>query len=249
MIEAQGIILDRGPARILDGYDLRVETGSLLAILGANGVGKTTLLNILTGLLQPRSGQLRVEGSIGYVPQLFQAAFSYSVMDMVLMGRARHLGLFGSPGTRDYDIARSFLKLMGISDLEERGFNTLSGGQRQMVMIAQALTSECSILILDEPCSALDYKNQAKVITTLRRLNRDYGQTIIYTTHAPQHALEAATDVLLMKDARTYRHGPVAEVLTPENLSDLYEVAIDRADVAASPRHTFAPRFVLEDTE
>lgn len=247
MIEFTDICLTRGNRSILDGYSLRVASGSLLAILGANGVGKTTLLNILTGLLRPNQGSVRVGGYIGFVPQLFHAAFSYSVLDMVLMGRARHIGLFGAPRRRDYQVARHFLELMGIGELESRNFNTLSGGQRQMVMIAQALASECNILVLDEPCSALDFKNQAKVISTLRTLNRRHGQTIVFTTHAPQHGLEAATDVLLMKDARSYRHGPVASVLTPENLSDLYEITIDRADVAGGRRYTFAPRYVQEE--
>ena len=121
---------------------------------------------------------------------------------MVLMGRARHIGLFGSPSAEDYRIARKYLAMMKVADLEHRAFNELSGGQRQLVMIAQALSSECEIMILDEPCSSLDYRNQSIVIEMLRTLNAEMGLTIVFTTHAPQHGLEIATDVLLMKDLR-----------------------------------------------
>ena len=114
-------------------------------------------------------------GRIGYVPQLFHSTFAFSVLDIVLMGRARHIGLFGAPRAKDYEIAQKYLDLMKVGHLRDRPFNELSGGQRQLVMIAQALSSECEILILDEPCSALDYKNQSIVIDTLRELNSDDG--------------------------------------------------------------------------
>jgi iron complex transport system ATP-binding protein len=164
-------------------------------------------------------------------------------MDIVLMGRARYIGLFGAPRARDYEIARKYLHLMNIDQLAGRPFNTLSGGQRQLVMIAQALSSECEIMILDEPCSALDYKNQSTVIAMLRHLNAGMGLTIVFTTHAPQHGLEIATHVLLMKDRRSYLYGPVEDVLNAENLSRLYEVPIARADFADAGRFTFAPYF------
>jgi iron complex transport system ATP-binding protein len=164
-------------------------------------------------------------------------------MDIVLMGRARHIGLFGAPRAKDYEVAHSYLGLMKVDHLAERAFNELSGGQRQLVMIAQALSSECDIMILDEPCSALDYKNQSIVIDTLRHLNRNMGLTIVVTTHAPQHGLEIGSHVLLMKDKRSYLHGSVADVLTAENLSRLYDVAIAKAAFAENGRYTFAPYF------
>jgi iron complex transport system ATP-binding protein len=246
MIDVDHLTLVRGERTVLRDYSLHVERGSVLAILGANGIGKTTLLSALVGLLKPNAGTVAVAGKVGFVPQLFQAAFAYSVLDIVLMGRARQIGLFRSPSAHDFEVARSYLALMGVSALEARGFNTLSGGQRQLVMIAQALASECNVLILDEPCSALDYKNQATVISTLRTLNREHGQTIVFTTHAPQHGLEVADRVLLMKDSDSYSYGPTAEVLTPDKLTDLYGVAIDRADFAGTGGFTLAPRFVAQ---
>ncbi|MDQ7247910.1 ABC transporter ATP-binding protein [Dongia sedimenti] len=233
-----------GGRTILEGYSLDVGKGEVLAMLGANGVGKTTLLNCMVGLRHPERGSVTRMGRIGYVPQLFQSTFAFSVLDIVLMGRARHLGLFTAPRKADYEVAERYLELMQVAHLRDRPFNALSGGQRQLVMIAQALASECEIMILDEPCSALDYKNQAIVIATLRRLNREMGLTIVFSTHAPQHGLEVASHVLLMNDRQRYRHGSVAEVLTADNLTNLYDVAIGRAEFGMGGRFTFAPTYV-----
>jgi iron complex transport system ATP-binding protein len=240
-IEALHVKLSGKP--ILEGYSLSVEKRGVLAILGANGVGKSTLLNTLIGLRKPASGRIRVDGRIGFVPQLFHAAFAYTVIDIVLMGRARQIGLFGSPSAADYRIARKYLAMMDVADLEHRPFNELSGGQRQLVMIGQALASECEILILDEPCSSLDYKNQSIVIEILRTLNVAMGLTIVFTTHAPQHGLEIATDILLMKDRKSYRHGRASDILTAENLTELYGVPIERAEFTDGGKYTFAPRY------
>jgi len=244
MIDVRDVGVSLGGRTILEGYSLTVGKGEVLAILGANGVGKTTLLNCMVGLRQPESGAVTRAGHIGYVPQLFQATFAFSVLDIVLMGRARHLGLFTAPRKADYEVSERYLELMKVAHLRDRPFNALSGGQRQLVVIAQALATECEIMILDEPCSALDYKNQAIVISTLRRLNRDMGLTIVFTTHAPQHGLEVASHVLLMNDRRRYRHGPTDAVLTADNLTKLYDVGIARAEFAEGNRFTFAPTYV-----
>ena len=243
MIDIRNVSVSLSDKPILQDYSLQVAQGSVLAILGANGVGKTTLLNCLVGLCKPRAGTVTARGRIGYVPQLFQSAFAFSVLDIVLMGRARHIGLFGAPRAQDYEIALKYLSLMKVGLLKDRAFNELSGGQRQLVMIAQALSSECEILILDEPCSALDYKNQSIVIDTLRELNAHMGLTILFSTHAPQHGLEVASHVLLMRDRQRYEFGAVEEVLTAENLSTLYDVPIAKAAFAPGGKFTFAPSF------
>lgn len=244
MIELSNLGVSVAGTTILKGYSLKVARGSVLAILGANGVGKTTLLHTVMRLRKPTEGTVRVDGKLGFVPQLFQAAFSYSVIDMVLMGRARKIGLFGSPSAADYRVARDYLARMGVSELENRAFNTLSGGQRQLVVIAQALCSECDVLVLDEPCSALDYKNQSIVMRSLRRLNSETGVTIVFTTHAPQHGLEVASEVLLMNGDGSYRHGPTEATLTAGNLTQLYGVAVDKAEFVGRGSFTFAPRFI-----
>lgn len=241
MIEVADLSVALSGKPILENYSLSVARGSVLAILGANGVGKTTFLNCVAGLRQPSGGSIRSIGRIGFVPQLFHSTFAFSVLDIVLMGRARHIGLFGAPRARDYEIATKYLALMKVAHLRDRPFNELSGGQRQLVMIAQALSSECEILILDEPCSALDYKNQSIVIGTLRELNMAMGLTILFSTHAPQHGLEAASHVMLMQDRKRYLHGTVDAVLTAANLTALYDVAIAKATFADGRKFTFAP--------
>jgi len=243
MIDVENLAVDRGSNRILEDYAFHLEAGSVLSVLGANGVGKTTLLASLIGLLKPACGRISIAGRTGFVPQLFEVPFSYSALDIALMGRARHLGLFGAPKRRDYEIVRQNLALLGIEALEKRPFNALSGGQRQLVMIAQALSSECTLLILDEPCAALDYKNQDRVLDLIARLRADHRMTIVFTTHMPLHAVEVASHVLLMKSATDYLFGPVERTLTAENLSDLYDLPIGKAEFAGLDKHTFAPLF------
>lgn len=243
MIEANGLTIERGGRVILRDYSLSLTRGRTLAVLGANGIGKTTLINTLIGILKPQAGHIRIDGAIGFVPQLFEAPFAYSALDIALMGRARHLGLFGAPGKRDYEIVRHYFRKLGITDFETRNFNALSGGQRQLVMIAQALASECELLVLDEPCAALDYRNQDKVLDLLAHLQTAEGMTIVFSTHMPQHAVEIASDVLLMTGASSYVFGPTTEALNAENLTTLYSLPIARADFAGLAGHTYAPVF------
>lgn len=243
MIEANGLAVERGGRIILQNYSLRLERGRILAVLGANGVGKTTLINTLIGLIKPRSGSLSIGGQVGFVPQLFEVPFSYSALDIALMGRARHIGLFGAPGRKDYEIVRRYFRLLDIEPLEPQAFNALSGGQRQLVMIAQALASECELLVLDEPCAALDYKNQDKVLGLLARLRDAHGMTIVFSTHMPQHAVEIASDVLLMTSGNSHVCGPTADALSAENLTMLYDLPIARADFDGLAKHTYAPVF------
>lgn len=241
MIEVQDLVVSRGGNTILDGCSFALQKGGILAVLGRNGIGKTSLLETLVGTVAPDRGTCRIGGRPGYVPQLFNVPFSYSVLDIALMGRAARIGLFGSPGKQDYEAVRRLFALMKISDLEDQTFNTLSGGQRQLVMIAQALASECDLLILDEPCSALDYKNQSVVIDLLYSLCHDHGITIVFTTHMPQHAIEIATDALLINGKAAFIHGPVDAVVTSDNLSALYDVRIAQANFVGSDYFTYMP--------
>ncbi|MCG6903725.1 MAG: ABC transporter ATP-binding protein [Rhodobacter sp.] len=243
MIDVSGLTVRRGGTTIIEGYSFDAPRGSILAVLGANGIGKTTLLETLIGVIKPESGSMVLGGRTGFVPQLFGVAFSYSVMDIVLMGRARHIGLFGSPGKADYEIARQCLDLLDIAHLEGRVYNQLSGGQRQLVLIAQALSSECDIMIMDEPCAALDYKNQDVVIRVMRTLSQDRGITILFSTHMPQHAVEIATDVLLMNGTSSFRAGKTADILNEANLSQLYRMPIGKAQFSEKDRFTYAPLF------
>jgi iron complex transport system ATP-binding protein len=198
------------------------QRGQVFAVLGPNGCGKTTLLKLLIGVLHPQEGAIRRNGQIGFVPQLFQVSFSYRVFDMVLMGRARRVGLFSVPSVRDEEIAMGALRRLGIEDLADRFFDELSGGQRQLVILARALAAEADILVLDEPTSALDLKNQGFILDWIRRLSREEKLTVVFSTHHPDHAYAVADLTLLMLRDRSSLFGPTRIVMTEDRLRMLY---------------------------
>ena len=212
-------------------YSLTINRGEIAAILGPNGRGKTTLLKAVIGLLNLKEGSVSVSGEIGYVPQSASSAFSYSVLDMVVMGRARHIKLFRTPGGEDFAIARETLAALNLTELTDRSFNRLSGGERQLVLIARALASECDILILDEPTSALDLHNQDKILSILRDIASERGLTILFSTHYPQHALHIADKVLLMHKPDYYQFGCKSEIMSEENLQKLYALPIREVSI------------------
>jgi iron complex transport system ATP-binding protein len=207
-------------------YSARVERGAIFALLGPNGAGKTTLLKILLGAMKPTEGTIGVSGRTAFVPQLFQVSFDYSVLDMVLMGRVRQIGMFSQPSARDEQAAMAQLERFGIADFAGRPFHELSGGERQLVIFARALVSEAEILILDEPTSALDLKNQIVVLDWMTRLSHQDELTILFTTHHPHHALAVADSALLMLGGSEFVSGAADEVLSEENLRALYGVDI-----------------------
>jgi iron complex transport system ATP-binding protein len=213
---------------IFRNYSASIAKGSVFALLGPNGRGKTTLLKILLGALQPAAGKLSIIGQMSFVPQLFQVSFDYSALDMVLMGRVKKVGLFSQPSRQDEEAALAALDRFGMADMAGRPFHEMSGGQRQLVIFARALVAEADILILDEPTSALDLKNQAHVLDWISTLSRQDGLTVIFTTHHPHHALAIADDALLMMGESQYVCGPATEVLTEAYLLALYGIALKR---------------------
>ena len=146
-------------------FDL--NKGDILAVLGQNGCGKSTLLDLLLGIHRPIQGKIEAYQSIGFVPQFFSSPFAYSVLDIVLMGRSAHINTFAKPKMHDYQIAMQALDYLNLTHLANRKFASLSGGQRQLILIARAITSECKLMLLDEPTSALDLANQDIVLSLL----------------------------------------------------------------------------------
>lgn len=217
--------------------------GEIIAILGANGQGKTTLLHSLLGILPVLSGEVAHSEHIGFVPQLFTPVFSYNVIDIVIMGRARHIGLFNMPSASDIQIAHETLALLGIADLAGSPFDMLSGGQRQLVLIARALAMQCKILILDEPMAALDLQNQSMVLHLMGKLTAQRKLSLIFTTHDPAHALAVADRALLLMDDKSHLFGAVGSTLTEEHLSRLYHLPVKRAVISdTTPAfHTLVP--------
>lgn len=210
--------------------NLNIHAGEITSLLGANGAGKSTLLRLLAGTAEPTEGAVHRSGTVGFVPQATSGTFGYTVFDMVLMGRARHLGMFSTPGEKDRNIAATTLDRVGLSSLAQRPFSGLSGGQQQLVLIARALATGCDCLILDEPVSALDLRNQAIVLELLRDLSLE-GLAVVLSTHSPDHALHLGGQGLVLGHEGQLTAGPAEEILTEETLSALYGVEVFRHEV------------------
>lgn len=231
-LKTEQLVCGHRPNRpLFDPVDLVLSRGEITAILGGNGQGKTTLMKTLLGDQRPLQGSVEHTGRINFVPQRFDCAFSYAVLDMVLMGRANAIGLFSSPSQHDITMAQRALAMLSIDHLAHEAFDRLSGGQQQLVLIARALASECDVLILDEPTTALDLAHQATVIELLHALAKERQISILFSTHDPAQAQFIADHVvLLMKDKRCLT-GPKHEVLTEHHLTELYGVPIQQCHI------------------
>lgn len=239
MLEFSNLGLSYRPGEwVLRGLQGVAQEGRTLAVLGPNGKGKTTLLKLLLGTLRPTEGHVSRPGEVAYVPQGFDAPFAYSVLDMVLMGRARQVRLLSQPGSEDLAACQGILEKLGIARLAKRNFLELSGGERQLVVLARALVGKPRVLLLDEPTAALDIAHQGMVVDWIRRLARADGLTVVFTTHNPQHALAAADDALLLYSAEHMALGPVSDLLTTENLSTLYRFPILRSKLRIEDRES-----------
>lgn len=214
--------------------NIDIARNDIVAILGINGRGKSTLLHTLLGIQKPLSGKILTTSSLSFVPQSFNATFDYSVLEMVLMGRAKQLSLFAQPTQDDHQRALKNLQRLGLQEHINTAFNQLSGGQKQLVLIARALTAECQILVLDEPTSALDLYNQKRVLHILSSLVKERDLTIIFSTHDPSHAMTIANKVILLEQ-QCYSFGAVQTLLTEENLSRLYGITMKMLTVGQAP--------------
>lgn len=225
---------------VVDGVSVRIAPGSLVGVLGPNGSGKTTLLRLLSGTRRPTSGRVLLGNApldglsrrdiarrLAVVPQETELAFEYSAMEIVLMGRHPHLGLFTVEGPADMAIAREAMVATGTDALAGRPFHTLSGGEKQRVVIAAALAQSASVLLLDEPTASLDLGYQLEVSSLLQTLNLERGVTMAVSTHDLNLAASICRDLILMRGGRVLAAGPTDEVLTPANVMGLYDVEAD----------------------
>ena len=222
-----------------------VERGRSLAILGPNGRGKTTALHALLGFQSLDEGSRIAPERVGYVPQLLASHAPYAMREVVVMGRCARIGLFGQPRAEDYRAADAAMERVGISDLAAKPFDRLSGGERQMGLLARALATGSNLLVLDEPGSALDLKNQGRLLRLLDELRRSRARTIVFTTHDPNHALFAADEALLLLSDAPAVVGAVDTVLSESRLSRLYDVPMHHlplTDGAGNASRVIVPR-------
>ena len=219
--------------------DIALAAGEVICVLGPNGGGKTTLFRTLLGLLPAQSGRIALGGRplqdwsrrsvarvVGYVPQAHAAHFAFTVSEIVLMGRTAHAGPFTAPSRRDRDAAGAALASLGIAHLAEHVYTEVSGGERQLTLIARALAQEAKLLVLDEPTASLDFGNQLRVLDQLRAL-ADQGIGILFSTHDPDQAFLCAERVVMLRDGAILSTGRPDEVITRENLRRLYGVEVD----------------------
>ncbi len=242
ILSVQNLTFSYGAHPVLQNVNFDVEKGEFLSLLGPNGVGKSTLFRCMLGTLTDYQGSVLVEGQeirtlsqperarrIAYIPQIHRPTFGYTVLDTVLMGTTRQLSPFAPPRQAQVEIALDALGRVGVSELSDRNFAHLSGGEQQLVLIARALAQQSDILVMDEPTSALDYGNQLRVLQQVRGLSRA-GYTVLLSTHNPQHALTFADRVLALHEGAVAAHGPAREVLTPALVRQLYRVETTLAD-------------------
>jgi iron complex transport system ATP-binding protein len=234
---------------ILNNINFQVNDGEILAILGPNGVGKTTLLRATMGFLKWKPGATMINGTdiremktqdvwkkVAYVPQAKQSVFSYSVEEMVLFGRCPHVGTFNQPKATDMALVEQAIESVGIGYLKGKKINQISGGELQMVLIARALATEPEMLILDEPESNLDFKNQLIILDTIQHLSSERGISCVFNTHYPAHALKIAHKALILNKNGTVLFGKAKEVITKENMQTSFGVNVDIHDFEAENR-------------
>lgn len=233
-VEINDLSFSYGATQILKGITTDMTSGKLYALFGPNGSGKSTLLKCLTGLLKPMCGKINVKGTsitnlstknrsklISYVPQEYKTTFPFTVEEIVLMGRTPHMGGVMGPSVFDVEFVKKAIAIIGIEELSNRYYTELSGGQRQLVLLARALAQDTAVMVLDEPTSALDFKNQMKVWKTLQNL-KTYDKTIIVCTHEPNHVLWFCDDVVVIKDGEIVGQGEAKDVIQNKMLFDLY---------------------------
>lgn len=240
MIAIRELSFGYGSERLLERVSFTAPAG-VTVLLGPNGAGKTTLLRILLGRLQPQAGTVQIAGKplasysrrqlsqmLGFVPQNEQITFDLSVREYVLLGRAPYVPLLELPGPADSQIVSEILEMLGLHDFGDRPISSLSGGERQLVIIARALAQRPQILLLDEPTAHLDLANQARVMSVISRLAAQ-GLSVLFTTHDPNLALSHSDYTVLLRRGAGCVAGPSSALLTAEQLSSVYGVPIQTA--------------------
>mgnify|MGYP002869696788 CR=1 FL=1 len=229
---------DRDSPIVFENISFSIERGDVLCVLGPNGTGKTTLIKCINGLHKVNEGEVYLNGAniqslsfkdisrmVGYIPQGHVPSFPFKVFDVVLMGRSPYINISSSPKERDREIAMNALETLGIEDLRDKSYTTLSGGERQLVFLARVLAQEPDLLILDEPTNHLDFGNQIHVLECIRGLSKT-GLGVLMTTHNPDHAFLCDSKVALVQRDQPVIYGSAVDVIIERNMRDAYGVDV-----------------------
>jgi iron complex transport system ATP-binding protein len=235
-IETENLTIDLSGRRILHGITFSMEPGEYVSVIGPNGAGKTSLIKCLCGIYPQYGGRIRLMNQdagrmtsrerarlLSYVPQAEGKSFPFTVEEFVLMSRYPHLSPFTTVSADDRAAADRALEQTGTAIFRRRKLATLSGGERQMVFVAAALAQEAGIMILDEPASFLDYRHQAEVFRLLRRLNRDFGHSILTVSHNINTAARCSSRILAIKDGQNIFYGTPEELMEPQRLQQIFD--------------------------
>lgn len=225
--------------KVFDDVSFELKEGEIFTILGTNGAGKSTLLNCISNILQPDNGKIILEGEdirklrksyiaskIGYVPQLHESAFGFSVQDYLVMGRAPYIDITRTPQDKDYEIVENIMRRMGITYLANKSYNEISGGECQLVQIGRALVQESNIIILDEPTNHLDFGNQLKILKLLYLLAEE-GKSILFTTHMPDHAILMNGKTGILGHGGKMEIGYSKDIISKESMCSLYGIDVE----------------------
>lgn len=243
LLEIENLCGGYGGADIVKGVSCTADAGEVLCLVGPNGCGKTTLFRLILGMIQMTGGQICIDGKdtrslssnelarlIAYIPQHHTPIFAYTVLDIVIMGRASHFSAFEAPKQTDRDAAFAALDMLGAIHLANQNYTALSGGQRQIALIARAIAQSAKVFVMDEPGANLDYANQQLLMDVVSDLASN-GYCIIMSTHSPEHPLTVGHKALLMQDGRVAAFGRPTEVITPETLENVYGIEMDVVSV------------------
>ena len=227
-----------GAHPVLKGISFGVEDSGFVSLLGPNGAGKSTLFRCMLGLLTPASGSVHICGRdirtmpaselshrVAYIPQSHSPVFNFSVFDMVLMGTTSQLSPFATPGREQKEIAEAAMERVGIAHLRDRGCSNISGGERQLALIARAIAQQAKILVMDEPSASLDYGNKLRVMEMVKNLTSD-GYTVIQSTHDPDQAYLYSDQILALYDGKILADGTPRDTISSNLISKLYNVDV-----------------------